>query len=735
MGQTKNNMIFRKVGGKYQLLIATPADLKYIPQLDEAHWIATGAPTQSFTCDAVFLKYLDTDINGRIRTDELKDALSWLFLMLKDISILEEKTSNIQLDSINTEEEAGKQIRTAAERILSNLKAKDKTTITLEQTRSNQQILSSGECNGDGVIPADSIDDEKTSQLVNDIIATIGSTDDASGKKGITAEHLEKFLTEAKAYIEWYDQGSLKKNEKSTPVMIRGKDTVPAYTTIKAVQGKLDEYFTHCKMLQIDDAIEKRFHPAEKTIDQLDMNNPEAMSAYMTAAPLDTPNKNLILKLEDQINPVYNDSIKAFIKTVFNDKIKQISYSDWEEVKAEFANFANWDNGKLGAIVEPLGIDLLREYVKGKQTKKLQPLFKKDLAVAAEIQQIANVEKLLLYKQLILDFANDFVSLSRLFDPSLNSMIQVGKLVMDGRHFDLNVKLADKAGHKKIAIKSNICVMYITATSKTGDVITKMDVATGVTSGNISNLYIGKRGVFFTPDGKEWDAEVIDFIRHPVSISEALWMPFVKLGEFLKKQTDKFTSSGYQKLEKGVGDSITNIEKTAGSTKQQPAKTSWTGPLMLLGGGIGIAGLGSAFASVTNALKTISIVQVLMFLGLIIIIVALPIIIAAIIKLRKRNVGMFLEASGWAMNSSIRLTHKVGLLFTRTPSLPENSSKRYFDHTSILLKNADFQKRAWPFKLFVVIVTLAIAIAIGIFCRKFFNTDKVLTGAPVEVNK
>jgi len=260
-----------------------------------------------------------------------------------------------------------------------------------------------------------------------------------------------------------------------------------------------------------------------------------------------------------------------------------------------------------------------------------------------------------------------------------------------------------------------------------------MDVVTGVTSGNITNLFIGKKGVFITRGGQEWDADVVDFIKQPVSIMEALKMPFVKLGDFIKKQTDKFTSSGYKNLEKGVGASITNLEKTA-TSQQQPQKTSWTGPLMLLGGGIGIAGVGSAFASVTNALKSISPMQIFLFFIIIILVVALPIIIAAVIKLRKRNIGMFLEACGWAMNSSIRLTRKMGLLFTRTPSLPENSSKIYFDQTKILLKNADFQKRDWTFKLFIIIATLAIAIGTGLLCRRIFHVDKkvndVISGAP-----
>lgn len=729
MGYNNKNMMFQKLGGKYQLLIDKPEDLKFVTELDEAHWIATGAPVDSFTCDKKFLQYLDSDNNGRIRTDELKCALKWLFSVLNDISVLEEKTPVLNIDLINTENEIGNQIKSAAKRILVNLKADDKEIITLEQARSNQEILSSGKCNGDGVIPLDSLTNEKNSKLVSDIMATVGSVNDASGKKGINAELLDKFLAEAKAYIEWYDRGSLKKDEKSTPVMIRGNETVPAYNAIKAVRSKIDEYFTYCKMLRIDGVIEQRFHPNEKLINELDMNNPEAMNSYINSAPLAKPENSLILKFDATINPAFEKEIQNFKKSVLKkSNQKQLSLQEWEDIKTEFANFAEWDNGKQGTAVEKLGIDLLREYATGKQAKKIRPLLDEDLAVANEIKQIANVEKLILFKQLILDFANDFVSMARLFDPALESMIQVGTLVLDGRNFDLNVKVKDREAHKKVAIRSNICVMYITISSQEGENTKKIDLATGVTSGTITHLYIGKKGVFFTPEGKEWDAEVVDFIQQPVSITEALGMPFVKLGEFLKKQIEKFTSTSYSKVEKGLGESITSVESNlANNTKKPSNKTSWTGPLMLLGGGIGIAGVGSAFASVTKALKAVSFMQVFLFFVLIISIIALPIVIAAIFKLRRRNLGMFLESSGFAMNSPLRLTHKMGLLFTRTPALPENSSKLYFDKTSILLKNANFEKRGIKFKIFITIIVLFAAITIGFFCNKIFSIDQKIS--------
>ena len=728
MSKLKEKMMFQKLGGKYQILLDTSKDLQFIPELDEAHWIATSAPLDSFTCDKIFLQYLDTDNNQRIRTDELKVALKWLFSVINDISILDEEDSDLKLSSINIDTDLGKQIKSAAERILKNLKAEKLDTISLSQARSNKEILSKGECNGDGVIPADSLKNPETIKLINDIIATIGSVDDASGSKGINQEILEKFLSEANAYVKWYDKGYLKQDEKSSPVMIRGEETVPVYRSIQEVQSKLDEYFTYCKMLKVDPAIEKRFHKSDDAINALDMNNSEDINNYIKSAPLATPNNDLILHLNSDINPSFKNSLKSFVEKALKGtkKSKELSYSDWESIKKEFANFANWDKGKEGALVELLGIDVIRNYLDGSEIKKLKPLFEKDLAIATEMAQISNVEKLILYKQLLLDFANDFVSLSRLFDPRSRSMIEVGKLVLDGRHFYLNVKVKDIAAHKKIAIKSNICVMYISLTSQNVQKKPTMSIATCVTSGRITNLYTGKKGVFFTPDNVEWDAEIVDFVEMPVSITEALLLPFKKLNKFIKKQTDKFTNSSYQSFEKGVGGSFANMSKAVTTPTPQPQKTSWTGPLMLLGGGIGLAGVGSAFASVTNALKHISLRQVLIFILIVLVIGALPIVIAAFIKLRKRNIGMFLEACGWAMNSPIRLTRKIGLIFTRTPALPPESSKKYFDRSGALLKYINFQEQTISYKIISVVVTVIIAIIIGLLIAKFANIQKVI---------
>ena len=69
---------FTKYGKIHQLVIETPDDLEALLGLDEALWVATSAPIDAFRCDADFLAYVDTDRNGRVYTNEVKEAVRWL---------------------------------------------------------------------------------------------------------------------------------------------------------------------------------------------------------------------------------------------------------------------------------------------------------------------------------------------------------------------------------------------------------------------------------------------------------------------------------------------------------------------------------------------------------------------------------------------------------------------------------------------------------------------------------
>ena len=69
--------------------------------MDEALWIATTAPVSNLKADEGFLALLDSDQDGRLRAEEIKDGIRFLLANLTDYSGIRAKAANLPLDAIN----------------------------------------------------------------------------------------------------------------------------------------------------------------------------------------------------------------------------------------------------------------------------------------------------------------------------------------------------------------------------------------------------------------------------------------------------------------------------------------------------------------------------------------------------------------------------------------------------------------------------------------------------------
>ncbi|MBR4665155.1 MAG: hypothetical protein IKO93_14915, partial [Lentisphaeria bacterium] len=230
---------------------------------------------------------------------------------------------------------------------------------------------------------------------------------------------------------------------------------------------------------------------------------------------------------------------------------------------------------------------------------------------------------------------------------------------------------------KKIAERSNICIMYIDAQTGQANALRKMQLAVAVTHGDMNNLFAGKSGVFFTADGTVWDAKVTDFIQQPVSISEAIKMPFYRFGSFLGKQMDKFFSARAKEFESGFDKTMTQAQTfkpgTAAPKAPQQQTPAVSGSMMLMGGGIGLAAIGSAVAFIAQALKNVSFWNVLAVFLIILLIFGGPMIVVSLVKLYRRDIAVYLEASGLALNKRMRLNRFMSKIFTERPEIPRGS--------------------------------------------------------------
>ena len=115
-----------------------------------------------------------------------------------------------------------------------------------------------------------------------------------------------------------------------------------------------------------------------------------------------------------------------------------------------------------------------------------------------------------------------------------------------------------------------------------------------------------------------------------------------------------------------------------------------------------IAAIGSAFAFMAKSIQGISIGSVLaVFLGILLIFGG-PIILISLNKLFRRNLSIFFEANGFALNGQMRLSSKMGRFFTYTPRLPGRVKvfkREIFSMESVEAQNSKNMQKYWLYIL------------------------------------
>jgi len=661
-----SQLIFQNYGGSYQLRIQDAQDLEKIQVLDETHWAATSVPVESLNCDSVLTSYIDTDQNSRIRTDEIKEALAWLFRFLANRSRLSEGTDVLYLSDIDTSHPEGQKLRSVAEFILSNLNLPDAEEISLVQVQDVQSIMSNAANNGDGIISPEGTSDSELAQFITSVMETVGSVPDASGKPGINQEQLNTFVHEAESYLAWKTEGEIPEGKDVTEVMVWGTETPQAFELVTELEEKIEQYFAQCAIVGFDGRAAAQMQLSPKELEEIDFKDKSMMDNRVKNAPLAVPNSEGILDFDAMINALYAERLfdlkEKVLKRALGKPVKQLTLKQWDNVKNIFGAYRTWLKNKKGTKVEKLGKDGLHTYLNGSYKKRVNELIVEDLAVADDLNQIHNLEKLILYQRWLMELVNNFVSFSSLYDPGRRALFEMGTLVIDGRQITFTMRVKDRQAHKTIAEKSFMYLLYVEVTGRKEENI-KFEIVAVVTSGTVGRLRIGKRGIFFSIDGKVWDAQVVDIVENPISPWESVKAPFQQINGFIKKQIDKFTKSRQTKMEASLA-----APSASGMTRD-----------LLLGGGVAIAALGSSFAYVTKALSQVTPVHILVtFVGLTLLIL-LPGMIMGFLKIRKRDMSVLLEALGWAVNVHMRLNNSLGKLFTHTPHLPKDARKERKD--------------------------------------------------------
>lgn len=723
--------ILQRLGGDYHLNLEDPRALVHLHALDETRWAALRAPTQSIHADPDFLRVVDLDGNGILRVADVRGATLWLLARLAGRSRLGQAVDDLALADLDQSNPEGKALHDTAEALLERLVAEDRTRLSLEQAREGMRRFVHEPINGDGVVSAVGAGDEAMAALIRDIVATLGGIPEVAGGEGVDEARLDAFLAEARAYLDWIAEARTEPNRAR--LMVLGEATPEAFDAFEAVAERIEQYYALCGWLRVDKhALAGGLPP----LDAAALATGAATAEHLAALPLAAPTACEGLPLAGPYNPAHRDAFEAFrarvIHPLIGEQSGQLLASQWAFIQAAFSPYREWLARRPAVAVESLGAERLAAILASDTPDRLRQRLADDRARHIELRLMGDLERIILYQRWLPELARDFVSFDRLYDPEERSWLEAGSLIMDGRRFNFVLPVENRAAHKSIAQRSAICLIYVslhepaplgdptnsTEPDAPGEPLPR-EVVAAVTNGSMENLFPGKGGLFRARDGRCLDARIEEVVLNPVSLAEAMKAPFRRLIDFVGEQAERFSSQRYKDLETGLGSAVDATDK-ASSLRQPgtaaPAASNTAAPAirdLLLGGGVALAALGGTVALIAQTLRQASLWHVVLALVGILVLLAVPTFLAALWKLRRRNLAPLLEACGVAVNPTMRLTESMGRCMSQMPHPPPGTRIDHHDLLDRYLKRvpAPVRPRARWASLILLALLLGILLA------------------------
>lgn len=657
---------FYRYGGLDQVGLETADDLRHLDQLDPKLWAAMTCPTNNIEFDSKTLEYLDTDKDNRIKIPEIIAGVNWTCKLLRQPEAMMKPEEGLPLDLINTEDADGAAIMASAKRVLANLGKADAKQITIEDLADTVKIYSVTQFNGDGIITADVPASEEAKQLIGEVMDCIGTAEDRSGKHGISQEMLDQFMKDARAYLDWTARA-----DKEQDILFAGEETEAMASAYLAVKSLIDDYFIRCQLASYDSSYARANAALEQEYIALLKKSLSNQTDELKELPLALVSEEAILNMLERVNPAWSQALANFAEKVAQPLVNQrqkLPETDWQTIKGRFAAYEAWLSQKAGLTVEKLGRVRLEQIVSAKIADEVNEMIAQDKALAPEFEALTNADKLVRYYRYLFTLLNNFVAFRDFYDTTRSAVFQLGTLYMDSRSCKLCVRVTDIAKHSAMANSCNTFLVYCDCVRQGSS--EKMTIAAAFTDGDSEQLQIGRNGLFVDQKGNYWDATIVKLIDHPISIRQAFWSPYKKLGNLVREQIEKFAAS----KEKQLGDSMAKTVDGSGAiTAGKPVAAPFdVGKFAGIFAAIGLAfaAIGSTIASIVGAFMGLAIWQMPLAIGGVLLIISGPSMIMAAIRLRRRNLGAILDANGWAVNTKAQINIAFGKTLTCLAELP-----------------------------------------------------------------
>ena len=485
-------------------------------------------------------------------------------------------------------------------------------------------------------------DDEEglaIAQAARELLADIGGND---GMVTVDAARLAQTRQAERALAAWQAAGA-----QARPL---GDATEAAHAALAAVAEKVEDWFVRCRLAAFDTRAGAALNATDDTLLALGGGTLTTGADSIAALPLAHVQAGAALPLSAGLNPAWAARIHALRDAAVTPLLGQreaLSEVDWQQLKDKLAPYAGW----LTAKPDP----------------------------AAEGDGVRQLEKLAHYVRDLLPLVNNFVAFRDFYTRQGKATFQVGTLYLDGRSAELCVAVNDAARHAALATLSRICLVYCDCV-RGGETLS---VAAAFTAGDADQLMVGRNGVFYDRQGRDWNATITKIVDHPISLRQAFWAPYKRLARFVAEQLQKMAANKARASEDRMTAAVVEGGKKVAAATPAPVAPppfdvgKFAGIFAALG--LAVGAIGTAVASVLTGLFALAWWQLPLALAGLLLIVSGPAVLLAWFKLRSRNLGPILDANGWAINARARINIPFGTSLTQVAQLPPNAERALTD--------------------------------------------------------
>ena len=657
-----------------QVSLRDGKDLGAIAELDQKLWVALAMPTKGVALDPDTLALLDTDKDGRIRVHDIQREVEFIVRAFKDANDVLTSADEVELSDL-----ADATIVAAAKRMLTDLGKPDAKLISVADADAITKAFADTTLNGDAIVIPESTSDAELRRLIADTVTALGGVTDRSGKPGVnqaTADAMMKAVDERAA---WLAAG---KAEGLAPL---GEGTAAAAVALAAVQSKLDDYFTRCRVAAYEPRGTGALNAQDAELAQLALHELSGTDAELAKLPLAAVSPAARLSLAT-LNPAWSAKMSAFVHQVVEPLLgarDTVVPADLDAIAAKLAAYNAWRAAEPPGPVATLDAAWIARLAGPELRGQLARLIAEDAALTTEYEQIASVVKAVRYQRDFGRLVRNFINFSD-FYARQDGIFQAGTLYLDARALHLCVPVIDAAKHAALAGSSDAYLAYcdITRDGKTEQ------IAAAITNGDEDNIFVGRNGVFYDRKHQAWDATVTKVISSPISVRQAFWSPYKKLVKVIEDNVTKRAEAAHGKalgrIEK-AGTDISHVDMAAEQELAAPIappappaepKKFDLGAIAAIG--LALGGVSALFGALLGVLFGLGPWLPIGLVGLLLLISG-PAMLLAWLKLRRRNLGPILDANGWAINTRAKINVPFGAALTELAKLPPGAQRSLDD--------------------------------------------------------